>query len=300
MAKSAQNLAQSIYSSLADRAAKLPDPRDYYRGRRAEVLAVPDDVLMFCRRSPTELGRRASVHHRFVLAVPLSGEVDTIVDRRTHHLSPGRAMLVFPYQFHAYRPTRDAQLPSPLRWLFITFVVDHEQPLAPLRDQTLHLTETDLSDLTDMLDDWQRSAQRMANVQLRLASLLSHLAARRPRRSRKHQRTLTVAPDPDLIERIAHLVYEHLDEPVPVEWLADELAMSPSALRQRMRRACGMSVSAYVRRVKMLRAMKLLRSTDTSITDIAYACGYSSVYAFSRSFSQSVGTSPRAYRTQPT
>jgi AraC-like DNA-binding protein len=43
-------------------------------------------------------------------------------------------------------------------------------------------------------------------------------------------------------------------------------------------------------------AMELLTQTDTPITEIAYRCGYDSVYSFMRLFRKRVGPPPGRYR----
>ncbi len=45
--------------------------------------------------------------------------------------------------------------------------------------------------------------------------------------------------------------------------------------------------------------MTLLRSTDTSVTDICFAVGFSSLGTFSTRFAELVGVSPSEYRANP-
>ncbi len=52
----------------------------------------------------------------------------------------------------------------------------------------------------------------------------------------------------------------------------------------------------YLQRRRIERAMYFLRTTDTSITDICMAVGFSSLGSFSRTFTAVVGESPTAFR----
>ena len=52
----------------------------------------------------------------------------------------------------------------------------------------------------------------------------------------------------------------------------------------------------YLQRRRVERAMYLLRSTDTSVTEICYQVGFNSLGTFSRTFAAIVGETPSAYR----
>ena len=54
----------------------------------------------------------------------------------------------------------------------------------------------------------------------------------------------------------------------------------------------------YLQRRRVERAMYLLRTTDTDITDICMNVGFSSLGTFSRTFTEIVGETPTRYRTR--
>ncbi|MEP3932587.1 helix-turn-helix transcriptional regulator, partial [Rhodopirellula bahusiensis] len=54
----------------------------------------------------------------------------------------------------------------------------------------------------------------------------------------------------------------------------------------------------YLIQVRIQEASRLLRSTDRSITDIAFDVGFSDSNYFSRQFRTHLGLSPREYRKQ--
>ncbi len=59
----------------------------------------------------------------------------------------------------------------------------------------------------------------------------------------------------------------------------------------------GKSIKAYANALKIENAKQLLKSTNESITDIAFMCGFCDIGYFSKTFRKITGTSPRAYRT---
>lgn len=93
------------------------------------------------------------------------------------------------------------------------------------------------------------------------------------------------------IEYIARNYNKRLcnDEPAAVAGL------STVYFRKLFRNVMGTSPINYIKSVKMNKAVKMLRSDYSSITDIAYSLGYNNVYEFSRDFKKYVGISPSNY-----
>jgi transcriptional regulator GlxA family with amidase domain len=52
----------------------------------------------------------------------------------------------------------------------------------------------------------------------------------------------------------------------------------------------------YVRRLRLTRAARLLRSTDATVAEIAKGVGYASEESLSRAFKDRFGDAPSAYR----
>ena len=77
---------------------------------------------------------------------------------------------------------------------------------------------------------------------------------------------------------------------------ADALAMPPAALSQTLNRVIGRSTKELITDRVMLEAARLLRFTDKTMGEIAYATGFSDPLYFSRAFKRHHGHSPSAYR----
>jgi AraC-like DNA-binding protein len=85
------------------------------------------------------------------------------------------------------------------------------------------------------------------------------------------------------------------------EWSLDLLArtagLSRAALAQRFKRLAGDTPAHYVAKVRVQRAMDLLRATDDSMERIAQRVGYGDPFVFSKVFKRIQGVSPRQFRT---
>ncbi len=81
-----------------------------------------------------------------------------------------------------------------------------------------------------------------------------------------------------------------------VDAMAGIAAVSPAHLIRTFRLVFGETPHRYLQRRRVERAMFLLRSTDSSVTDVCFAVGFGSLGTFSRTFRDIVGESPTVYR----
>lgn len=81
-----------------------------------------------------------------------------------------------------------------------------------------------------------------------------------------------------------------------VDDMADFMAMSRSSLTRKMKSLIGIAPSEFLKEARLKHACQLLESTDKSISDIAYACGFSDPKYFTKCFKTSIGYSPKDYR----
>ncbi|WP_321529884.1 AraC family transcriptional regulator [uncultured Desulfuromonas sp.] len=99
---------------------------------------------------------------------------------------------------------------------------------------------------------------------------------------------------------LAHYLCRHLDRDFQLRELATMSGVNRTKLNRLFRREHGTTVFEFLRREKLRRAEDYLARTDMSITEIAYATGFSSSSHFSHVFHNATGCSPRDYRRQLT
>ncbi len=81
-----------------------------------------------------------------------------------------------------------------------------------------------------------------------------------------------------------------------LETLAKTSGLSRAAFAQRFKRLAGDTPAHYLARVRIQRAMDLLRSTDDNMEKIAERVGYGDPFVFSKVFKRIQGVSPREFR----
>lgn len=92
------------------------------------------------------------------------------------------------------------------------------------------------------------------------------------------------------------LIHDQLGTPWTVESLAAQVGMSRSAFAARFMAFVEEPPLAYLTRLRMLRASKLLRTSEDTIAIVASKVGYNAEAAFSKAFKRWLGTAPGAYR----
>ena len=100
------------------------------------------------------------------------------------------------------------------------------------------------------------------------------------------------------IKESARYIYEHYEEPVSLAAAAAVAHMNPTYFSKKFRETTGFGFKEYLTHIRLQNAAHLLRTTDTSITEIAGICGFSDGNYFGDAFRKHYGMSPRAYRLE--
>ena len=85
-------------------------------------------------------------------------------------------------------------------------------------------------------------------------------------------------------------------EPLTVADLAAAAALSPAHFSREFKRLYGESPHEYLLTRRLERAAALLRTTNRTVTEIAFGVGLRSLGSFTTSFTRIYGRSPKAYR----
>ncbi len=98
------------------------------------------------------------------------------------------------------------------------------------------------------------------------------------------------------LDRITAMVQGDLQQRWSVRQLADAVGLSSFHFCRSFKAASGQSPHAYVTRLRMEEALRLLRSTSRPVFDIALDTGYSTAAHFSQAFRRHWGVTPREAR----
>ena len=99
-----------------------------------------------------------------------------------------------------------------------------------------------------------------------------------------------------LVRAARRHVLRHLGERLTLDALARDLLTSRSRLCAAFRAETGEALGAFVRRVRMERAARLLEVPSACVAEVARAVGYPRVSSFVVAFERELGCSPGAWR----
>src|ERR1700731_1591314 len=98
------------------------------------------------------------------------------------------------------------------------------------------------------------------------------------------------------LNRVVDHVYDHLEENIDLNRLAEVACLSPHNWHRIYVAMRGETISATIRRLRLLRAADRLANSDLPLGTIAERAGYSGADSFARTFREAYGQTPADYR----
>ena len=111
---------------------------------------------------------------------------------------------------------------------------------------------------------------------------------------RKSTETIAAA-DPTVRSALTY-IDTHLDRSFGIAQIADELGVTAISLHRLFKKHLGRRVGDEIRRERIAKAKILLQTSDLKICSIARETGFCNLAHFTRTFKQSCGMTPSAYR----
>ncbi len=106
--------------------------------------------------------------------------------------------------------------------------------------------------------------------------------------------------DKNFIGRLNDIIEAKLsNERFGVSELAGKMNMSRSNLHRKIKSSTGSSVSQYLRKIRLKKAMGLLKEGSLTISEVAFSVGFGSTAYFSKCFRESFGFPPSEIKDQP-
>lgn len=96
----------------------------------------------------------------------------------------------------------------------------------------------------------------------------------------------------DRIRKATEWVEKELQNPITLEQLAGISGLSLSNFKRVFKEVAGITPHAYILRKRIDRAQELLRKGDSTVTEIAFACSFSSSQYFATTFKRITGMTP--------
>lgn len=98
--------------------------------------------------------------------------------------------------------------------------------------------------------------------------------------------------------RFISIIHENIFENLTLEGLAEKLNCSLTAFKKNFNLIFGLSTHKWITEQRLVRAKFLLQSTELTISEIAYKCGFANVSHFAKLFKLRFGSTPKEFRRQ--
>lgn len=111
--------------------------------------------------------------------------------------------------------------------------------------------------------------------------------------------TPQVSADQVFINRLKDIVFTNLqNERFGVSELSQEAGISRSVLHRRMHSLRNQNLSQFIREIRLIKALELLKEGEDSVSEVAYRVGFGSPAYFSKCFHAHFGCTPLEARTR--
>ena len=106
--------------------------------------------------------------------------------------------------------------------------------------------------------------------------------------------------DDSFLFKLNKVITDNMEnEGLNVEFISQELGISRASLYNRLKTLTGMGANEYVNKLRIEKAMELLRQSDLNMTEIAERTGFSTSRYFSTAFKKYTGITPTQYKESP-
>ena len=99
------------------------------------------------------------------------------------------------------------------------------------------------------------------------------------------------------LKKLKQVVLQHIDDVnLSGDFICREMNLSRTNLYRKLKALTDLSISHFVRQVRLEQAKELLLNTDKAISEVAYEVGFTDPKYFSRIFSETFQQSPSQFR----
>ena len=156
-------------------------------------------------------------------------------------------------------------------------------------------------------DDYIMKPFKMGDLKLRINNIIENRKriqrdfSRQTIEETKIMTEQPSSPDNDFLKTAIDLVYQHLsDSDYDRDAFASDMNMSPSSLYNKLRSTTGMSVSSFIRDIRMKEARRIITSNPNArVSDIAYQVGFKDPKYFATIFKKEFGIQPKEMMKAP-
>ena len=210
-------------------------------------------------------------------------------------IKPGDIFLLFPGEWHTYRPLTDKGWTS--YWIgFKGKNIDDRVKAGFLSPEKPIYHVGFNNDIISIFEKAMKIADSEdPNYQQTLAGIVNYLIGQMYYLERNCELKKN-SDQVDLIAKSKVMIRESLETCITIQEIAQKLGISYSSFRKLFKEYTGIAPAMYQHNLRLQLAKELLTSTDESIKEIAYRLNFGSPDYFSSKFKAKIGMKPSDFR----
>ena len=247
----------------------------------------------------------------------ISGKGSMTIEGVTYRLCPGCTLMFKAGTKYVWQPSKD----SPIDYIVLNF--DYTQNFSHLR-RPFHPVHSDRFSDGDILESHTFTDEKILNSPIvidNLASIESRLRLITTEFNVADDycldqllssvlksviisiiREVNISENDDgsrdfsLTRDIIQFIQNNYDKEISYEVLSERFYMNPVYMNRIFKKNTGTSLHAFIVNYRINMAMELLRSSNISVREIAFASGFTDIPHFAKTFKKIAGISPSKYR----
>jgi len=227
-----------------------------------------------------------NIHRSFEYIFVKEGQLNLLLGNTTYTISKNQGALILPYEIHSFT-TNDYS--DSYICVFSPEYIKTFQNM--IQGKCL---ESPVFNLPPLINDLTfKTLFNENNDILAIKSSLYMIASEVLKQTNLIESGKT---DQILIHKVLSYIQNNFTKNINLKEIASHLGYSYNYLSKYLNETLELSYVDFLNENRISYALYLLKNTDSSITEIAYACGYSNVRSFNRNFIKITKLTPTEYR----
>lgn len=238
------------------------------------------------------------LHESIELVYVEKGSTEINIEGKTHIIQSNSVAIVFPFQIHSYKDNDDnasgyIMFCSPSELLGLKKEISNSFPVDPIIKNVDEDIKTLINKITNECCD---NANQKFTDEICKGYALALFGKVVPLLTLQSINNTNLTTTQILL----NYCYKNFKEPLTLEQLSKELNINKFYISHIFNNKLNMGFTDYLAVLRVNEAKKLLKQTETSITNIAYDVGFSTIRSFNRRFKEFCGITPKEYRLNST
>lgn len=222
-------------------------------------------------------------HDFFEFEHILSGSGTTYINSIPYPLKKGSTIFVTPLDFQSITVN------EPITLITVNFASDWiDKMLAPFCESATVRNDIPYNYFELLFHEYTNGF----NENFTIKNLLNCIVAK----TTSHKPALSQEKSINISNMISHYIRMHYNEKINLEVLSKEFGYTPNYLSHLFHKTLNKTIKEYILNVRLSSSVKMLMSTDASVTDICFNCGFESLITFLRVFKAKYNMTPKEYR----